>query len=67
MLLPSCDVAYRALLRNLRLLAGQRTKPRLAVVIAGFESRELGERLRLLEPSLDIVAVPTLGKRSRRE
>jgi hypothetical protein len=50
---PESPLAYRALLRNLRLLAGMRgEKTNFRAVITGIGANEVAESMRKLEPSV---------------
>ena len=56
------ELATRALLRNLRLLSGMRVHTRpLRVVVAGVESTLISQRIKALEPTLDVVASSPTG------
>jgi hypothetical protein len=52
---PHSDLNYRALLRNLRLLAGmRRDKKRFNVLVTGLEARAIAAEILATEPALDI-------------
>lgn len=52
---PHSDLSYRAILRNLRLLAGMRgDKKRFNVLVTGMAADEIARAMRDNEPCLDI-------------
>lgn len=53
---PHSDLAYRALLRNLKLLAGMRgpQQTQFRVFIAGIEAAKVAEQMQKLEKALKI-------------